>query len=194
MRDIRSWLASARAPSQRNQEAIAMCRVLNKHHAGLPKGAVYIGRGPKWGNPFAPTATATPSSQGTSAGSPASTNCCAPSTSCAARTWCASARRVRATAISCCGSPARRARSASHGGARPRDRRAPAGPSHRLPLQTSCPLANAFRQDSLAYRRFERCPIPRSSWRRKRPLCSTPGKGVARLMSSTRKGFPSVPR
>lgn len=29
-----------------------MCRVLNKHHQGVPKGAVYIGRGSKWGNPF----------------------------------------------------------------------------------------------------------------------------------------------
>jgi len=29
-----------------------MCRVLNKHHAGVPAGAVYIGRGNKWGNPF----------------------------------------------------------------------------------------------------------------------------------------------
>ena len=29
-----------------------MCRVLNKHHAGLPAGAIYIGRGSKWGNPF----------------------------------------------------------------------------------------------------------------------------------------------
>ncbi|GEM_PF-3616899 len=29
-----------------------MCRVLNKHHAGIPAGAVYIGRGSKWGNPF----------------------------------------------------------------------------------------------------------------------------------------------
>jgi hypothetical protein len=28
------------------------CRVLNKHHAGVPSGAVYIGRGSKWGNPF----------------------------------------------------------------------------------------------------------------------------------------------
>ncbi len=27
-------------------------KVLNKHHAGIPKGAVYIGRGSKWGNPF----------------------------------------------------------------------------------------------------------------------------------------------
>ena len=29
-----------------------MCRVLNKHHVGVPAGAVYIGRGSKWGNPF----------------------------------------------------------------------------------------------------------------------------------------------
>jgi hypothetical protein len=27
-----------------------MCSVLNKHHAGVPPGAVYIGRGSKWGN------------------------------------------------------------------------------------------------------------------------------------------------
>ncbi len=29
-----------------------MCKVLNKHKAGTPVGAVYIGRGSKWGNPF----------------------------------------------------------------------------------------------------------------------------------------------
>ena len=29
-----------------------MCRVLNKREAGVPAGAVYIGRGCKWGNPF----------------------------------------------------------------------------------------------------------------------------------------------
>ena len=29
-----------------------MYRVLNKHHAGIPSGAIYIGRGSKWGNPF----------------------------------------------------------------------------------------------------------------------------------------------
>lgn len=29
-----------------------MCRVLNKHHHGMPDDAVYIGRGSKWGNPF----------------------------------------------------------------------------------------------------------------------------------------------
>ena len=26
--------------------------VLNKHHGKIPAGAVYIGRGSKWGNPF----------------------------------------------------------------------------------------------------------------------------------------------
>lgn len=29
-----------------------MCKVLNKHHSGIPADAVYIGRGSKWGNPF----------------------------------------------------------------------------------------------------------------------------------------------
>jgi hypothetical protein len=29
-----------------------MCRVLNKHKTGVPAGAVYIGRGSNWGNPF----------------------------------------------------------------------------------------------------------------------------------------------
>jgi hypothetical protein len=29
-----------------------MCRVLNKHHHGVPAGAIYIGRGSKRGNPF----------------------------------------------------------------------------------------------------------------------------------------------
>jgi len=27
-------------------------RVLNKHHGDIPRDAVYIGRGSKWGNPF----------------------------------------------------------------------------------------------------------------------------------------------
>jgi Domain of unknown function (DUF4326) len=31
---------------------MTMCQVLNKHHAGIPVGSVYIGRGSKWGNPF----------------------------------------------------------------------------------------------------------------------------------------------
>lgn len=26
--------------------------VLNRHHGNIPTGAVYIGRGSKWGNPF----------------------------------------------------------------------------------------------------------------------------------------------
>jgi hypothetical protein len=29
-----------------------MCKVLNKHRDGVPEGAVFIGRGGKWGNPF----------------------------------------------------------------------------------------------------------------------------------------------
>ncbi|MGL4243446.1 MAG: DUF4326 domain-containing protein [Beijerinckiaceae bacterium] len=29
-----------------------MCKVLNKHRDGMPAGAVYIGRGSRWGNPF----------------------------------------------------------------------------------------------------------------------------------------------
>lgn len=29
-----------------------MCKVLNKHRLGVPEGAIYIGRGTKWGNPF----------------------------------------------------------------------------------------------------------------------------------------------
>ncbi len=29
-----------------------MCKVLNKHRHGVPAGAIYIGRGSKWGNPF----------------------------------------------------------------------------------------------------------------------------------------------
>ena len=29
-----------------------MCRVLNKRHVGAPSGAIYVGRGSKWGNPF----------------------------------------------------------------------------------------------------------------------------------------------
>lgn len=29
-----------------------MCRVINKHLAGVPADAVYIGRGSNWGNPF----------------------------------------------------------------------------------------------------------------------------------------------
>ena len=29
-----------------------MCKVLNKHSVGVPAGAIYIGRGGKWGNPF----------------------------------------------------------------------------------------------------------------------------------------------
>jgi hypothetical protein len=29
-----------------------MARVLNKSHGNIPRDAVYVGRGSKWGNPF----------------------------------------------------------------------------------------------------------------------------------------------
>jgi hypothetical protein len=54
----RDWCPSCLNPvlqtAHRNgdRKALSMCRVLNKHHAGVPAGAVYIGRGSKWGNPF----------------------------------------------------------------------------------------------------------------------------------------------
>ena len=51
-----------------------------------------------------------------------SITCYARSTSFAARICCASARGQHATAICCCGSPTRRGRGASRGGARPDDR------------------------------------------------------------------------
>lgn len=56
--------------------------------------------------------------QNTSAGSPISTIFCARWTSCAVAISSASALQRRATATSCCGSPTRRARSASLGGAK----------------------------------------------------------------------------
>ena len=43
------------APSPRppnGSEAEQMCKVLNKHRAGSPAGAIYIGRSSQWGNPF----------------------------------------------------------------------------------------------------------------------------------------------
>ena len=53
MRDPRTL---NRAPSPARRLRIrrrrAIYRALNKHHAGAPAGAVYIGRGRKWGNPF----------------------------------------------------------------------------------------------------------------------------------------------
>jgi hypothetical protein len=62
-----------------------MCGVLNKHHAGMPAGAVYIGRGSKWAirSGSAPTATAQRLSRNMSAGSPISISSCARSTGCA---------------------------------------------------------------------------------------------------------------
>src|SRR5258708_26752022 len=37
---------------KRSAMEVTMCKVLNKHRDGIPAGAVYIGRGSKWGNPF----------------------------------------------------------------------------------------------------------------------------------------------
>jgi hypothetical protein len=51
-RDPRRLTAPGRHTAATDQEVNAMCRVLNKHKAGVPAGAVYIGRGSKWGNPF----------------------------------------------------------------------------------------------------------------------------------------------
>jgi len=95
-----------------------MCRVLNKHHAGVPAGAVYIGRGSKWGNPFriGPEGDRAAVIAKYERWLQISIISCARSTSCAAAISSASARRVGATASCCCGSPTRRARSALRGG------------------------------------------------------------------------------
>jgi hypothetical protein len=48
-------VAALRRPSPRppnGSEAKQICKVLNKRVTGVPAGAVYIGRGSKWGNPF----------------------------------------------------------------------------------------------------------------------------------------------
>jgi hypothetical protein len=50
-RDRRSAGASFARTAQRIGDS-AMCKVLNKRLAGVPAGAVYIGRGGRWGNPF----------------------------------------------------------------------------------------------------------------------------------------------
>ena len=96
-----------------------MCRVLNKHHSGVPARAVYIGRGSKWGNPFRI------GPDGDRAAVIAKYECWladsisfwARSTSCVAAISSASARRGRATAICCFGSRTRRGRCVSRGGA-----------------------------------------------------------------------------
>lgn len=96
-----------------------MCEVLNKRVTGVPAGAIYIGRGSKWGNPFrvGPDSDRPPSSQSTNAGSQISIICCARSTSCAVATSSASAHRSPATATSCVDWPTPAATSGSRGGA-----------------------------------------------------------------------------
>jgi hypothetical protein len=45
--------APLQPPSLTKRETeVQMCRVLNKHAVGRHDGAIYIGRGSKWGNPF----------------------------------------------------------------------------------------------------------------------------------------------
>ena len=39
-------------PLTKRETEVQMCRVLNKHAAARYDGAIYIGRGSKWGNPF----------------------------------------------------------------------------------------------------------------------------------------------
>ena len=95
-----------------------MCRVLNKHKAGVPSGAVYIGRGSKWGNPFrigedGNRATVIAKHE---AGCATSIICCGRSTSYGAAISSASARRSPVMAICCCGSRAPRATSGLRGG------------------------------------------------------------------------------
>ena len=104
-----------------------MCKVLNKHTAGSHEDAVYIGRGSKWGNPFRigidGDRAAVIAKYERWLRSPRLMNC-------AAAICCAFARQKHVTAICCCGLTTRRARSASHGGARilcDRDRQVPSG-------------------------------------------------------------------
>ena len=96
-----------------------MCSVLNKHHAGVPAGAVYIGRGSKWGNPFriGPDGNRLAVIAQYERWLAVSIVSCAHSTTCAVAISFASARRAPVTAICCCGSRMRRGKRASRGGA-----------------------------------------------------------------------------
>jgi hypothetical protein len=78
-----------------------MCKVLNKHRDGVPAGAVYIGRGSKWGNPFriGPDGDWAAVVARHAAWPRDQHDLLRGSTSCAARIWCASgAHRSHATA------------------------------------------------------------------------------------------------
>ncbi len=52
MSDTQTAAATSRAPAGGGQSAATLPRILNKHTHGTPAGAVYIGRGSPWGNPF----------------------------------------------------------------------------------------------------------------------------------------------
>ena len=96
-----------------------MCKVLNKRVNGVPAGAVYIGRGSKWGNPFriGPDGDRAAVIAKHERWLADQQICCARSMSCAAATSSASARRFPATATSCVGWRTRPATSGSRGGA-----------------------------------------------------------------------------
>lgn len=102
-----------------------MCRVLNKHHAGVLAGAVYVGRGSKWGNPFriGPDGDRVVVIAKHARWLTDQHHLLRALDDCAARIWCASARRFRVTVTCCCGPPMRAARTALPGGAPSRPRR-----------------------------------------------------------------------
>jgi len=52
MGDKQTAAATSRAPAGGGQPPATLPRILNKHTHGTPAGAVYIGRGSPWGNPF----------------------------------------------------------------------------------------------------------------------------------------------
>lgn len=84
-----------------------MCRVLNKRKTGVPAGAIYIGRGSKWGNPFriGPDGDRASVIAKYERWLRDQHHLLRGSTNCAAMTSSASARRSHVMAISCCGSP-----------------------------------------------------------------------------------------
>ena len=102
-----------------------MCRVLNKHAAGRHDGAIYIGRGSKWGNPFRigvdgdRAAVITKHARWLRD----QHHLLRALDELRGKNRCAFAPPRHAMAICCCGWPTPRAKNASRGGARRRDRR-----------------------------------------------------------------------
>jgi hypothetical protein len=52
LRDPRPGRLATVRPAVFEQKEGKMCKVLNRHRDGMPAGAIYIGRGSKWGNRF----------------------------------------------------------------------------------------------------------------------------------------------